>query len=464
MSQGSMMIAFLLVGVMFSPIGPALLSGQQTSPQVPAEYAQLYSTLQDTLNNYSNFLSTTETLTAYPVTFGAELLPANSNRGTALLAPTAMQGVSLYLNRLQELGIQGVTIAIGYPLYTPNFPNYQDYVQFYKQVAHEIRQRGMKLDVESSVLFTGTEFSSISFSYANITFAQFEAQRKQMIGAIVQDLQPDYLDIGAEPDTEFRLSGFQQFNSPDQYIAYVNYVLAGLNRGDTKVGAGIGTWGNMQYVQNYAVNPNLDFIAMHVYPIVGQASLERIFSIANVAKQHGKRAILDEAWLYKVGTLQATSIAANADIFRLDAFSFWAPLDQQFLASIVKSAQLANVEYISPFWSTYFFAYVDYNTTTSQLSYHQLIQIANKQFVANILADQFSSTGKVYAQLAIGSSPVIVPQTTSFSTTTFSTEEARKTPIFPVEAVLAGLIVGFVILFVYHRRDRKPYRQNVSNG
>jgi len=66
----------------------------------------------------------------YPVVFAAELLPANDNRGTDLLKPQALQSTVMYLDRLQELGVQAVTLPIGYPLYTPNFPHYQDYVQF----------------------------------------------------------------------------------------------------------------------------------------------------------------------------------------------------------------------------------------------------------------------------------------------------------------------------------------------
>jgi hypothetical protein len=285
-----------------------------------------------------------------------------------------------------------------------------------------------------------------------MTFDQFEAQRKQMIAAIIQDLQPDYLDMGAEPDTEYKLSGFQQFNSPDQYTAYINYIVAGVNKGNTIVGAGIGTWGNMQYVQEYATSTDLDFIDMHVYPIVGQASLQRIFTITEFARQHGKRVVLDEARLYKVGTLQATSIAADADIFRLDAYSFWAPLDQQFLESIVKSAQIENIEYISPYWSTYFFAYVDYNSTTAQLPYSQVVQTVNTQAAHNILNDQFSSTGKFYGQLA--GFPRSTTTTQTISTRSPSTAEVWRIPVFPVESIIAAIMLGFALFYVYRRRSR----------
>lgn len=101
-----------------------LFGGTAASPNVPSEYQQLYSFLEANLNNFDTYLDSRDTGANYQVIFGAELLPANSNRGTDLLAPQTMQAVILYLDRLQDLGVQGVTIPIGYPLYTPDFPHY----------------------------------------------------------------------------------------------------------------------------------------------------------------------------------------------------------------------------------------------------------------------------------------------------------------------------------------------------
>ncbi len=229
------------------------------------------------MDSYERFLASRSAGRNSSVIFGAELLPANSNRGSDLLNPGVIQGVVLYLDRLKELGVQGVTMPLGYPLYTPTFPRYQEYVQFYKMVVQEIRKREMELDIESSVLFGNTIFSAVKVDYSGLTFDQFKTQRKEMIATIIQDLPPDYLNMGAEPDTEYELTGFKEFNSPEQYTAYLNYVLNGLDRSTTKIGAGIGTWGNMAYVQSFATNTNLDFISMHVYPIVGQASMDQIF-------------------------------------------------------------------------------------------------------------------------------------------------------------------------------------------
>jgi len=228
---------------------PIVIAGAPARTDVPLEYQNLYSSLKENLDDYETYLNSQCESEHHPIIFAAELLPANSNRGTELLAPRTLQSTILFLDRLHELGVQGVTIPVHYPLYTPDFPNYQGYVQFYRQVVQEIRKRDMKLDVESAVLFANTPFSTIDLSYAGLTFEKFKVERKQMIVAIIQDLQPDYLNLGAEPDTQYQLTGLKELNSPERYTEYINYVLDGLTRGNTKIGAGIGTWGNLEYVR-----------------------------------------------------------------------------------------------------------------------------------------------------------------------------------------------------------------------
>lgn len=311
--------------------------GDEKSAAVPAEYRKTYSALKSILNEFDAKLVTPDGQRSYPVIFGAELLPANCNRGKDLLKPDALQGVIVYLDRLRELGVQGVTIPIAYPVYTPGYPGYEGYVAFYKQVAREVRKRGMKLDVESSILFASTSFSNERVSFAGLTFEKFKREKRQMVAAIIGDLQPDYLNLGAEPDTAAILTGIREFNDPGKFIEYVNYVLDGLDRGPTKIVAGIGSWGNLDHVRRLASGTSLDGIAMHVYPVIGK-SLDKMFAVAEIARRHNKAVILDECWLYKSERFLGNDNAAWSELFRRDLYSFWAPLDRQFLAAMVKFA------------------------------------------------------------------------------------------------------------------------------
>jgi hypothetical protein len=238
-------------------------------------------------------------------------------------------------------------------------------------------------------------------------------------------------------------SGFTEFNSPESYTAYVNYILNGLNKGNTKVGAGSGTWLNEAYVQSLAANSTLDFIAIHVYPILGP-TLQRIFTFSDIAKQNGKRVVMDEAWLYKVGTLQSQSLASNVDVFRNEVFSYWSPLDQEFLAAMVNSAKVGGIDYVSPFWSMQFFGYVDYNSDTAALSYQDLAAALGKVASQNILNDQFSSTGLFYAQLA-----GIRPATSTTVTTTQPTENTVSTTGLHSSVgllLIAGLVAAVAVV------------------
>ena len=435
----------VLVIVLLGSVDMSLFGSVQADSDVPAEYRQLYSTLESSLESFDAYLDSHTTGTTYPVIFGSELLPANANRGPELLVPHTMQAVSLYLDRLKELGVQGVTVPVGYPLYTPVFPHYNDYVQFYKQVVQEVRKRGMKIDVESAVIFANTEFSTLNVNYTGLTFDQFKTERKQMIAAIVHDLKPDFLNLGAEPDTEYELSGLKELSIPDKYTEYVNYVLVGLDRGSTKIGAGIGSWGNMEYVKDLASKTNLDAIFIHVYPITGNY-LQNILAITSIAKQYGKAVLLDEAWLYKVDRPSSNGVAASGEIFRRDAFSFWGPLDQKFLAVLVKSAEIANIEYISPFWTQFFFGYVDYSSSTASLSYKQMSSLVDQAASENILADQFTSTGQFYGQLANAG-------ISSITTTKISTNKSSGLiAALLITVVAMGVVAGVVLL---RRRPKK---------
>ena len=364
---------------------------------VPDEFKSTYANLTGALDLYNTYLNS-QTGAKYPVTFGAELLTANSNRGPDLLQPQVLLAVKLYLDRLQELGVKGVTIPIHYPLYTSGFPRYSEYVAFYKQVEQEVRKRGLKLDVESHVIFANTPFSPIQFDFSSVTFAQYEAGRRQAIQSILTDLHPDFLNVGAEPDTEAKLSGFSELSDPQKYADYVNYLISGLNKGGTVIAAGIGTWGNVAYVRDFVTNKNLDCISLHIYPVVAD-TLQRTLQVINLAQQYHKQVILDEAWLYKVDSISGGSVATGSEVFKRDAYSFWSPLDRQFLTVIVNLARTKNIEYVSPFWSNIFFAYVDYNSSTANLSYADTVALLNQSVSTSLLNDQFSPAGDAYRQL-----------------------------------------------------------------
>ena len=385
-----------------SPLRPSPtrrgVGGEVIAP-VPPEFQALYNELDTALTTFDQSFNAPSGNT--PVTFAAELLPANGNRGTELFNPTNLASTRLWLDRLQAIGVQGVTVAIKYPLLTPDFPNSAKYTEYFKTVANEIHQRGMKMDVEVGVIFP-PPFSTLDVNYKAMTFDRFKTTNKQMVATIVEQVKPDYLNLGAEPDTEAAITGWRELNTPQGYTDLINYTLKDLNRGNTRIGAGIGTWGNLDFVKSYLTNTSLDFITIHIYPVTGKA-LPTAIAAADLAQQYGKRVILDEVGLYKTSANEpATSIAANSEIFRRDTYSFWAPLDQKFLAVIAKLARSKNIEYVSLFWATNLFAYLDYNPKLQTLPYNEVMARLNEAALPNILTGKPSSTGEFYKRLSEG--------------------------------------------------------------
>ena len=70
---------------------------------------------------------------------------------------------------------------------------------------------------------------------------------------------------------------------------------------------------------------------------------------------------MSEFWLYKYGGSEAFKLPLDLNASARNVFSFWGPLDQKFLRMVGVAAREKGIELIAPFWSRYFFAYVDYN-------------------------------------------------------------------------------------------------------
>ncbi len=361
------------------------------TPAVPTSYASTYTALNADLEADLSLIGTTSA--RHPTTFAAELIVADDNRGTALLTPATLPATALYLDRLRALGIKGVKSAIQFPLLTPAFPRYSEYLDFSRAVGNLIRQRGMTWTIQASILFANTPFSEFTYDFSGLTFREFEAEDRAMIQTIITELKPDYLSILAEPDTAAKLTGLREFNDPAKGAELVNYVLSGLDRGSTRICAGTGSWTDPAYSRLLAETTKLDCVAIHIYPVQPRF-IQNALTIASDARANGKAVIVSEAWLYKLVASPADAdLAANTEAFKLDAFSFWAPLDQKFLDLMAAFSDAAQVDFLSVFWSPYLFSYVDYAPGMMALSYDQVRQQANAAAAQALSAGIFSPTG-----------------------------------------------------------------------
>jgi hypothetical protein len=380
---------------------------QQYDLSVPSQYQDEYAALEGLMGSFNSSLG------PYPsspngFTFATELLPANGNRGPALFQPNNLATVAANLNALQAMGIQGVTIAIGYPLLDPSFPNSAQYLNYFEQVVSMVHARGMKVLIESQILFANTPYSPLTYDWSALPYSQFVINHIAQDQLIINQIRPDYLELGVEADTEAYLSGYSQLNTPSGWSSYIEQLLSSLNKGNTKLVAGIATWLGTAYLAGFASDPRLDIISTHVYPIYGN-NLQTLIAIGKIAQQNNKRMIIDEAWEEKVlhpATGHAGTGIGGPSITQQDVFAFWSPIDSQFLELLAKFSRIYPVEFISPFNEWYFFAYLNWTPALDTQSYFQLTQQLDPIAVQNMNSNTLSPTGTTYSQLARGVIPV----------------------------------------------------------
>jgi len=347
------------------------------------------SELQGYLDSFNSTLTTQWNGQKSDVAFSAELLSANNNMGLGyLLDPATFTAVIVELNADAQLGVQAVKIEGGYPILDPQFYSfpgvkysYTDVVNFYKKLVGEIRRRGLKLVIEVNVLFpTLATDLPLKAYFSSLSLSQIAAGRAVVAQTIAEELQPDWLTLGAEPDTESLVLGFPSEMTPQQYASYTSTCVtqlrgAGIN-GHPLIGAGIGDWqmNALDYIQALGTT-GIDFLDVHV-DAVNLGWLADVPGYLQAARAAGiKGAGFSEAWLKKASDEQLKGaseyqilLAIGTAADPLNAYSFWEPLDTQFIGEVVDLAYWQGLYFMNPFWSPNFFAYLDYNNTAGMTS------------------------------------------------------------------------------------------------
>jgi hypothetical protein len=421
-------------------------AAQQYDLSIPAQYQGEYTALHAILGTFNSSLGP-QPASVNKFVYATELLPANGNRGPALLQPSNLASVAVNLNALQSMGVQGVTIAIGYPLLDPTFPNSAQYLNYFEQVVSMVHARGMKVLVESQILFANTPYSPLTFDWSSLPYSQFVTDHIAQDQLIINQIHPDYLELGVEADTEAYLSGYTQLNTPAGWTAYIEQLLSSLNKGNTKLVAGAATWLGTAYLTGFANDPRLDMISTHVYPIYGD-NLKTLLEMGKLAQQDNKPLVVDEAWEEKVlqpATGHAGTGIGGPSITQQDVFAFWSPIDSQFLTLMAKFGQVYPVEFLSPFDEEYFFAYLNWTLSLDTQGYFQLKTQLDPTVGQNMQSNILTPTGETYSHLAQG--------------------EAAPVPEFPIAyAPVIALIVALTGVLLIIETRRKPSRRVNANS
>jgi hypothetical protein len=246
------------------------------------------------------------------------------------------------LNAAQALGMNAVMVSLGFPIFDQNFYEFlgqtpaqaqqtvQNYLTYYELVAQDIHSRKdingtpMRMIVEANPLLTvdnpGTNMNPTAY-YQSLSFATYEQRRSANTVTTAQYVQPDYLIVQSEPDTDARDDYRPELNTPATDVAMVQQLMVndltaakvpGLHS-TVKLGSGMGAW--QANWQEYLGTPGadtgllgitgLDGIDNHVYFLTGQSAsglaLELDTSMQMIAAAHaaGKFASIAEFWPHK---------------------------------------------------------------------------------------------------------------------------------------------------------------------
>jgi hypothetical protein len=357
------------------------------TPPPPAGYCStIYSELSGDLQAFNIVLSVPpvwKPIAGGPTVYAGNLQVADGNVGPQLSGANYINAVLTQMQELRASGIGAVQINLGFPvLYEPFFGSQaklQPYLNFYTQVAQAARSAGLKLIVENNVLLTSdveAGWTTLPAFYSTLTWPEYMAARAKMAATIAQTLQPDYLILAEEPDTEAAQASQTNVNNPAdaaQMIAGEISAVQALKLPNIKLGAGFGSWlpasgtsSLVDYIQAYVALP-LDYIDFHIYPIntEAQASLiDNTLVIASMAAAAGKPVALSEAWMWKMENSEWGTLGDDAVRGR-DPFGFWAPLDAEFLRTLQALAKYANLLYVAPEGPDYLFTYQTYGGTTA---------------------------------------------------------------------------------------------------
>lgn len=412
---------------------------------VPATYQALYQGLQSNVTTDLTLMNAQWTGAKYPVSYSSSLMSADANGGQRT-SFTNLSAVDEELNDLQSVGINAVMVEVGFPLLDQNFWEFlgqtsaqaqqtvQNYLSFYELVAQDIHGRKdingipMKMIVEANPLLTvdnpGTNLNATAY-YQSLSLATYEQRRGANTVTIARYIQPDFLTVQSEPDTDARDCFRPELNTAATDVAMVQSIVNNLSAAGVpglhttiKIGSGMGSW--QSNWQDYMGTPGaatgllgitgLDDIDNHVLYLTGQGAtglaLELYTSMQMIDAVHaaGKTASIGQYWAHKSLIVGEN----NMDVRVRDTFDFWAALDQQYIPVIFELANQGSLQFLSLINSGQLWSYEPYvslpclpvypsSTISQNLACDLTIQSADFTAVGLALGlRQLSSTGAAY--------------------------------------------------------------------
>ncbi|MBV8150394.1 MAG: hypothetical protein JOY59_02460 [Candidatus Eremiobacteraeota bacterium] len=395
-----------------------------TQASVPAAYATLYAGVSSQVTQFAASVASQCANANFATKIYIVDLNADSNSiVNSLPGASAAQVQSLAQGAINEastdqtiLGASGVNISINYPVLlasSKNFPNstfstanYPTFLSYYEQVVQGIHALGMSVNVETDLVFP--QFvTQQPFNYNGITIPMLEAGVAEVGQHVLDNLHPDTMNLANEPSSIAFATGLA-LNDPTAYGNFVSAVrsqLSTANSPNSKIGAGSSDWESTQFLTNVVAIP-LDFYSLHLYP---PDDLQQGISQMAQLKASGKTVAITENFLDKEDvSVDGTTGPIDAQLtFIRDAYSFWANVDQQYVSSVIQLARCDNAQFISFNHPDQYWSYIDYNATTANYDYSQMVAANNQATVQNQRTGTVTPAGNAL-QLASGKAQAIV--------------------------------------------------------
>lgn len=390
-----------------SVLAAARLRGQRvriSGRQVPPEWETLYQTLRATMTAVEAVVDA-----AYDgsdpagTLISAELSTASASRGSALASGYVASGAPLQASRYVSMGLPCVSLSIGYPRFDDNFEDSSVYQTYYATAAADLRAKGFSIIAKTGVIFPSS-VPTVAAYVAGLTDEQITDRYAAHCATVASIVEPDLITLGAEPTNQASILG-AAIGTPSAWAAFIGEAAAAV-RAEAVPGvaitAGIGTWetdptGFLDALGALTGAEEIDLFDLHLYPVVNNYFASLLTQADYCFETFGKRCIVGESWLYKAAASELGSdIGAALDIGDRNIYSFWEPLDRQFLVTLIKAARWKQMAAVSAFWSAQFFANVEYANVERLSSEDQLAAAATAQ-VAAIVAGTVTQLGSTYA-------------------------------------------------------------------
>jgi hypothetical protein len=129
---------------------------------------------------------------------------------------------------------------------------------------------------------------------------------------------------------------------------------------------------------------------MHIYPVNNNDFLNAL-TAATLIQAAGKEISVSEAWDYKISNSELGKLSYT-QIYSRDPFSFWSPIDIEFLHALMDFGNAQKLTFIGPFWTHYFFSYLNFTQYESDTP-TEIINASDQATTAAISVGAFTPTG-----------------------------------------------------------------------